>query len=369
MIRIVPEAEFSTADFGRKWDDLLLRSKPNDLGQTHAWNLHWWRRYSGQGPARKELFLLAGEEKGRLDAVWPMFVSRRYGVGVLRWIGSNEGMITDYMGPLLDPKDPDQQLREFVEFLAENKAAWDGLSFELPDWGSVFPAFARTAVVHGAKLGFKWKASMADHSVVIRLGETFDQYLSSLGKKTRAHLRQYLREAAKRGALLSFFEGDAALSNLDALIQLNLERWEVFRSETAQGFLKDVVRDAASAGLSPVVVSLQLDGRHLAMALCWLSANRCVVHSAGVTRDEKYDFSPGTVMYALLAEKLLQMNIRVIDFGPGLEEYKLRLGGTIEDLVRMDVWHSQATRIRLNALELFRSVKGGLRSVQNGAQA
>lgn len=356
-MQILSANELFSDAFAVHWDALLKQCPPHDLGQTSAWNQCWWKYFGCDGVSRKQLLLLADERNGRLEALWPLFVRKRRGLKVIHWIGQSEGMITDYMQPLVPTANRERAVRTLLEFLIEHLKVWDVLDLSVPAWSGFFPVLTKATVVYGLQMGLQWRSGIIDHSSAISLPSSFDEFLASLGATTRSHVRQYLRGAEKAGAQFEIFRGDDIATALPELFRLNAERWKVFAKPSTRGFLTEVVDRVTRAGGTLLLASLRFEEQVIATALCYESQGICYVHSAGVVRQSPKGFSPGTTLYAQLVRSLIEDKCARLDLSPGLEEYKLRLGASVEPIFRFTVWHPKAAYGRWRTLEALRETK------------
>jgi CelD/BcsL family acetyltransferase involved in cellulose biosynthesis len=356
-MRILSTDELSSDAFAIHWNTLLKECPPHDLGQTCAWNQCWWKYFGCGGVSHKQLLLLADERNGRLEALWPLFVRKRRGVQVIHWIGQSEGMITDYMQPLVPAANRERAVRALLEFLLEHPEMWDVLDLSVPLWSGFFPALTKAAVVYGSPLGLQWKSGIMDHSSAISLPASFDELLAALGATTRSHVRQYLRGAEKAGAQFEILRGNEIAPALPELFRLNAERWKVFATPSTRMFLADVVDGVTRAGGTLFLANLRLEQQVIATALCYKDQGACYVHSAGVVRQSPKGFSPGTTLYARLVRSLIEEKCARLDLSPGLEEYKLRLGANVEPIFRFTAWHPKAAYGRWKALEALRETR------------
>jgi CelD/BcsL family acetyltransferase involved in cellulose biosynthesis len=62
-------------------------------------------------------------------------------------------------------------------------------------------------------------------------------------------------------------------------------------------------------------------------------------------------------MYAMLTRSLIEEGCNRLDFSSGLEEYKLRLGASVEPVFRFVLWHNRSRLKRWNLLSQVRSAK------------
>jgi CelD/BcsL family acetyltransferase involved in cellulose biosynthesis len=355
-MRIVPSEEFLGDAFAARWQTLLDHYSPHDLGQTPVWNQCWWRHFGAPGSSAKELFVLADEQSGCLQAVWPFFVRKRHGLRVIHWIGQTEGMITDYMTPIVATPDRERATLALLEFLAERADTWDFLDVTLPGWSSTYPSFTKTTIVHGPRMGLQWKGEIVDHSSSIMLPSTFEAFLESLGNTTRRHIRQYLRGADRAGARFEIASGCAVVRDLPELFRLNAERWAVFNGSSSRHFLTEVTERLAAAG-SLFLASMRMQDQMIATALCYRHDGTTYVHSAGVVRQSPKGFSAGTTLYTHLIRALIDKRCSRLDLSPGLEEYKLRLGASVETVLGFTLWKRSAAYRRWKAIQAVRQTK------------
>jgi CelD/BcsL family acetyltransferase involved in cellulose biosynthesis len=339
MLRLISAEEFGGDALATQWRALSARCQHYDMGQTDAWNRSWWQHYAGQGSSSKELFVVAEEDRGQLLSLWPLFVRKRFGLNVLSWIGQVDGMITDYTMPLLPDNHREKGVQGFLEFLADNASRWDVADLSIPGWSGLLPVFARSAAVYGSRRNLSWSTHIIEHCTAIDLPASFDAFLASLGSTTRSHVRQYLRAVEKSGATLEIVRGRACGAVLPDLLRLNRERWEVFADAHARDFLTDYVAHLPDDNEEVLLASLRTPDKVLAAILVFEHRGVWYLHSAGVDRDASAGFSPGTTMYAMLIKAMIAGGHTRVDMSPGMEEYKLRLGATVDAVFGLTLWH------------------------------
>ena len=357
-MRIIPYDEFKTNEFGNSWKILFNNIDAlGDLGNSYEWSKCWWETYKNAGEAKKDLFVLTDEIKNKIIAIWPLFVRNRYGIKSIHWIGQADGMITDYMAPVLLEQDKDINVMNFIEFLSKNASAWDVVDLQIPQWANLLTPLIKNFILYGENSGLKWKLNVSDHAVVVDLPTDFEKYLSQLGKKTRTHTRQYLRSAIKNNIHLEIFKGASSVEKLPILFELNSRNWQVFQSDLSKKFFLEVAGQFEN-GNSPIflaVLSYKEEG--IATVLGFEKNNTCYIHPAGIIRKQVSGISPGTTMYAYLIQSLIERGFKKLDLSPGLEEYKLRLGGNIEPVYQFLIWHKHSKIDRWRMLNWARKKK------------
>ena len=354
-MRFISCEEFATAEFARAWKRLLRSRLVYDIGNTYEWNRCWWESYREQGPWKKHWFMLAHEKRGgEIDAIFPLIIRSRFGIRIVEFLGQSGGFMTDYLGSIGAPNDRDRMARQLLEFLAANADRWDLASLVLPAWGGELPWYLKTACLPALATTIRWNVEVPQFYVRAQLPRTFDAYLSSLGKKTRTHLRQYLRSAERIGATLDLYRASDATRHVDVLFRLNSQNWRVFGGDGSREFMTRAVQDLAAADESAILGVFRVNGEACGAFQGFEKGTTCFLHTAGVTRRRIAGLSPGTTMYALFIQSLIDRAFEVFNMGPGLEEYKLRLGGSPEPIYSLRLVHKRSRIARWRAFNWSR---------------
>jgi len=338
-MRIVSPEEFESPAFAARWRTLRERCPPCDEGQTKYWNRYWWR-YFGRSSGKKLFVLVEEDDSGELLALWPLFRRRRFGLRVLSWIGQADGMVTDYTMPLVPEEHREKGIRSFLEFIADRASEWDIVDIGIPGWSELMPEFVESAVIHGGRRGLFWDSYVIEHTTSLELGTSFDQYVASLGPNLRRRVRGYLREAEALGATFEILRGRDCATMLPELLRLNQTRWKVFKDRRARDFLMHYIAELPVGEESVFLACLRVNGAVLAAVLGYESKGICYMHSGGVDRNAPGKLNAGTAMWALLFKALMDTGHTRLEWGPGVEEYKLVLGARIDTAYGMTLWHS-----------------------------
>jgi CelD/BcsL family acetyltransferase involved in cellulose biosynthesis len=357
-MRPLTNHEFITQEFADDWRCLLELQLAHDIGNTYEWNKCWWETYSNFGVAKKEFFILADENQGRTSGIWPLFIRRRYGMKIVHWIGQADGMLTDYMGPVFPEGMKDKRVRALLDFLAYNNVLWDIVDFRAPAWSGLIDSLIKNLVLYGEGFGFSWQVRVPDHAVAVDLPDDFEKYLGCLGKRTRTDIRQYLRAANQNHAKLEIYRGDTISERIPALFELSTANWMVFRDNGSKRFLLEVA-EALAAGKENVFLGvLAYEDRAIGAVLGFEHDRVCYLHPAGVLRQQVAGMSPGMTMYAMLVSSLIERKFKRLDLSPGLEEYKLRLGGHVEPVYQFLLWHKKSKIKRWRLFDWARRTTG-----------
>lgn len=301
------QASFSPDLIGA-WNEILSKEGHcHDLGQTPEWCFQWSETYSN---VWKRLALVESSE-----SIFPLMIRKEAGLRVLSWIGQRGGMMSDYsggageFGGLLDA---------LVDF-----DGWDVANLQFPHWqqetGGLLKALLRYEK-------FLWRVDVSDQSVVIDLPASFDEWLAVLARTPRTQSKRYARKVDEGIARFEILTGEEMIPAVDALIANNQTRWDVLRLKKDADFLRKSVCDLQH-NTRLFLARLSDDSGCPAACLGYVSERSVFIHTAGIQREDFHGMAPGVAMYTLLVREMIRRNMRVIDFCPGLEEYKFRLGG------------------------------------------
>jgi CelD/BcsL family acetyltransferase involved in cellulose biosynthesis len=338
MHRIISTAEFESDAFATQWRALLERCTHYDEGQTECWNRCWWRHYGTS--SGKELFVVVEEEDGQLLSLWPLFLRKRFGLRVLSWIGQVDGMITDYTMPLLPDHHREKGSRAFIEFLADNTSRWDVADLSIPGWSGLLSVMVKSVAVHGMRRKLSWDTHIIEHTSPVDMGTSFDTYVASLGRNSRENVRRFLRDADRLGATFEIARGRDCAAWLPDLLRLNRRRWKVFEDPRAREFITSYIAGLPIGNESVFLARLRIQDNVLATVLGFDSHGTCYMHAGGIDRDAPGKLNAGTAMWMMLFKAMIAGGHTRLDWGPGVEEYKLLLGANVDSLFGMTIWHS-----------------------------
>lgn len=140
---------------------------------------------------------------------------------------------------------------------------------------------------------------------------------------------------------------------LDPIVDIHRRRNRQLRAVAGlddprkRALFEDTVRAQAGAGRVRLL-TLRLQGQIAAYAICFEASGRLHVYS-NMAAPDWLDFSPGTIVNAeLVMDASRDPGIRAVDWGPGVQRYKLsgaRLH--IEHLCHLRAWSSTSYRLTL----------------------
>jgi hypothetical protein len=203
-------------------------------------------------------------------------------------------------------------------------------------------AEAVAAAFGGREMVEGWTLNMEREDVcpVATLPEgTFDDYLATLGKKSRHEIRRKLRRAEAAGDV-TLVDSPDPIADLDAFIDLHQRRWGedgLFKpgpgGEASRVFFRRLFELMGPDGAVRLTF-LSVGARRIAAGVHLEADDGYLYYNAGVDPDAR-DLSPGVVMVAKYIERAMAAGKRRMDFLRGDEPYKYEWGAQDEPLQRL----------------------------------
>jgi CelD/BcsL family acetyltransferase involved in cellulose biosynthesis len=270
-----------------------------------AWLETWWDHRGGG-----ELMLVEGD-----TALIPLRLER----GRLEFVGEPD--LTDYHSPL--GPDTAETLAKFVADLP------GGIRIELDS----LPEEAASVVARGLRDGgFDPRMSRHETAAVLRLPDSFDEYLASLGKKERHEMRRKRRrfEADLGPAHVERRSGPTAVATFAAMHRTASGPKGSFMTEEMEQFFSALHQRAGA------VVDFVVDGsgNDAAAVFSFVSGGGYYLYNSAYDPRVAHQ-SPGIVLLSLLVQNCIATGCRIFDFLKGDEPYKFRHGATARPLWRV----------------------------------
>jgi CelD/BcsL family acetyltransferase involved in cellulose biosynthesis len=184
--------------------------------------------------------------------------------------------------------------------------------------------------------------------VTLPFGADFDEYLGTLGKKSRHEIRRKLRRAETSGDIVLTDSTDP-LRDLEAFIDLHQRRWgadglfpPTAGGEASRLFFRRLFEEDGPDG--PLGLAfLTVGGNRIAAGVHFRTADGYLYYNAGIDPDAR-DLSPGVLMVAAYVRRALTEGCRRLDFLRGDEPYKYEWGAVDEPIQRLLVRRAGGTR-------------------------
>ncbi len=255
----------------------------------------------------------------------------------------------DYATLLADPGDLPAVAGAVVEHLADPASAdpshpmpWDVVDLRRLRCGD--PAADALEQAFGdrrAQAGWRVALEREDVCPVASLpeGGTFDEYLATLGKKSRHEIRRKIRRAEAAGEVALEDSGDP-LADLDEFIDLHQRRWGedgLFKpgpgGDASRTFFRRLFELLAPDGTVKLTF-LRVGERRIAAGVHLETEDSFLYFNAGVDPEAR-ELSPGVVMVARYVERAIAQGKRRMDFLRGDEPYKYEWGAVDEPIQRL----------------------------------
>lgn len=252
------------------------------------------------------------------DALAPLAYSARR----LEFVGHRD--LVDYRSPL--GRGAAGLIRDAVDELpAGTTVRFDSL-----------PAEAAEPIGAGLReLGLEVVAAVHDAAAVLSLPASFDDYLTSIGKKERHELRRKRRRFEESGGTLELLrdvqDGDA----FEQFVELH-RRSEGRKGSFMTGRMKSFFRDLLTQPGWEIDALVGESGEVAAASFGYVDDSGYFLYNSAY-EPRLRSLSPGQVMLGLLIERAIEEGRRIFDFLKGDETYKLRLGATERPLYEIVV--------------------------------
>ncbi len=272
---------------------------------TPDWAAAWW---DGYGAGARPAVHACRDESGALGAILPVYVRRRGGVTIARFLGHGPA---DELGPVCGAADRDRTASALVEVVAGLDA--DVLVAEQLPGGQQWPRRLGRA---------PWRTESSPSLAVPEGG--WEAYLAGRSANLRQQIRRRTRGLERRGSVTYRLADEASLErDMDTLFRLHRARWGSTPTDFEEApFHRDVARRALRSGWLRLWI-LELDDRPVAAWHGFRVGTVTSYYQAG--RDPAFDGDAvGFVLLAHTIREAMREGAREYRFGRGAEPFKLR---------------------------------------------
>ena len=346
------------------WDDLAARTEWATPFSEWAFHRAWWDAY---GASAHDQTLVITDEAGELVGIAPLmhrheveptdaethtkmrqtdnrrltavaptakavFFGASYHADYATLLAANEDQAAvgdAVVGHLAQPADLDD----------EHPAPWDVVDLRRlrcgdPAADELAGAFGRREIAEG------WTLNVEREDVcpvtTLPLGADFEEFLGTLGKKSRHEIRRKLRRAESVGEV-RLTDSDDALAELPEFIDLHQRRWGddgLFPAtpggEASRLFFRRMFEEHPAIRLAFLTVG----DRRIAAGVHFRTRDGYLYYNAGVDPDAR-ELSPGVLMVAAYIQRAIGEGCRRMDFLRGNEPYKYEWGAVDEPIQRL----------------------------------
>jgi CelD/BcsL family acetyltransferase involved in cellulose biosynthesis len=284
----------------------------------------WWDNY-GRCDKRALLNITIGLSGGRLVALAPLVVVRRFGFRFLEWAGAN---VFDYQDLLLEDH-------------ADKRFFWEAIR----DSRTYDLAFMRSIGRNAASYEFLSEAarparSSTGYSLALEWNSEQDWMKNALSRSRRQQLRRKRRLLQERGDLnfQVHSSGSIPTAVFESLLQQKLD-WAVTGRkgglfgdpDKAMPLLRRLARAAQESGTLHLSW-LSCDNAIIAAHFGFLHHNKLHYYIPSYSREWR-EFSPGDVLLSCLIGWCIDNNVSALDFMKGDHGYKLSYANERTELV------------------------------------
>jgi CelD/BcsL family acetyltransferase involved in cellulose biosynthesis len=302
-----------------QWNNVLSKSKDNEVFLTWEWLSTWWRHYGKD----RELKILLAEDGEKIVAIAPLMCSiyKLFGLR-LRKMEFLGGKHTDLRNFVLTDKGA-ESLKLFLKYLG--KLDWDCLEF------SEIPETAESIAILRGMLGktYMQNEKVSSACFYIPFCASWDVFLKELGGNMRRNLRRRMKRLEEKHNITFRMQDDinSLQQDVETFVHLHQKRWSYKGFEGSFGedprfrdFILDISKCFAEKGWLkfPFLIA---DDEPISVALCFEYNNTMYYYHPGF--DPAYSkFGVGNLLLARLIEYSIRKGLAKFDFLAGTEPYK-----------------------------------------------
>jgi CelD/BcsL family acetyltransferase involved in cellulose biosynthesis len=330
------------AEVADEWRRLAESTGAGIFG-TPEWAEAWWDAHG----AGRLAVRACRDEAGNLGAVLPLYVRRRAGVTVVRFLGRGPA---DELGPVCVAADRDRTAAALLEAIGRLDA--DVLLAEQLPGDQGWPE--RLA-------GESWRI---ESSPTLALpGAGWEAYLAGRSANLRQQIRRRTRALDQRGAAYRLAGEESLERDLDTLFLLHRARWGSKQTDFEDTpFHREIARRALARGWLRLWI-LELDEHPVAAWHGFRVGGVTSYYQAG--RDPAFDrLAPGTVLLAHSIRSAIEEGAREYRFGRGAEPFKYRFAGDDPGLESVILTRTTRGRTAERVARTARSTRNAVRRVR-----
>ena len=306
---------------GRDWDE-VLRSANGTIFQSHAFVTAWLRCYADTAsPA-----VVIAEGQTGIEAILPLAT---HNVRVMK-------MKCRVLSPIgvCGPDNMFHNLGAMVRSEASGAeealaSAIAGQRWDLLDLRFLADKNSNEGVKEA--LGQRWRVDSLPPTACPSIELPEGDVINVIGTRSRRSIRSTLRrlETEERIAFRTVTSPEEVLAVCNEHIDLHKMRWakkggSIFSKERHVHLVREMVRIVAERRQGAFYAA-DIDGKPAARLLCFYDGEWCRAYQLSVN-DEFLDSVPGYLIFYEAMKDVQSKGMKRIDFGPGDDVYKFRLG-------------------------------------------
>lgn len=327
------------------WNELLAHTPRADFFRSFTWLETYWRHYGAT--QRLRLLIVRDDAAANPQAVVGIVpltvISEKSKLGSLRILTYPAAYWGSHYGPIGAAQK--EILAAALAHLARTRRDWDLVDLRFAPDAALDPAATAATMT---RFGFGPTSTIVDHTSLIDLPASLEEYFAGRAKKWQANYGRMFRNLSKLGDLrcvryrpqgAEAGDGEPRWDLYDTCEALARRSWQgsstdgtTLTHEPIRPFLRDLHAAACKAGAADVTL-LYLDGAPLAFLYGYHYRGRMFCLRTGF--DARLAAaSVGYVVYMQLIEDAIRRGDHVIDLGPGSLDAKRPLYMRVEPILR-----------------------------------
>ncbi|MEW6378720.1 MAG: GNAT family N-acetyltransferase [bacterium] len=310
------------------WNRLVQRSSNRAITQTWEWLYTWWEIYGDE----RYLFIILGSEGEEIIGIAPLSIHReniRYfkllPYKTAGFLGSGRTSERNVVSDYLDLIIREGREKDFIDGLVKclsGLPAWDEIILE-----NVSAESPASTLLHEAarKNGLNFQITKRTPSILIKLPDTWDEYLQSIQGSLRYKITRGRKEFNKLSGTYHVVQHEHELSKaFDDLEALHQHRWQgkgqpgAFFSRKWKAFHKKLIPLAFNNGWLKLCF-LHLENRPVAANYNFAFDNKIHFFQAGLIPHENTHVRLGLLLHSYCIEEAIHEGYKEYDF--------LKIGG------------------------------------------
>ena len=376
QVEIVKEEKFR--DLKIEWDQLLSLSSTNAVYLTWEWLFTWWEIF---GDDRRELFIIAVRENGQLIGIAPLIIHNVEDFNLftfrrIEFLGTGEEekdeVCSNYMDFIIAKGMEKEVINEIGGFLVNKQCiAWDELLLSSVSKDSLNLELFIERFSESTKC--KIKRAKILSCPYIKLTDDWEQYLKSLGDKTRRNIRKDRRELLNNGSLeYEAYNQADTYKYFDDFMSLHRKRWgdrlnqDAFSSDKFVSFHKNLSSLFSQKGWLKISF-LKHDKKIIAASYHFIYNGRLYAYQVGCDDEYNKKFSIGITEFGFNIEDAIKKGYKEYDFYKASSvSYKWRMAKDKREVQDILIFRKDFKYYLVTCIRYLKTVRRKIKSLCRG---
>lgn len=331
------------------WESILFKSQQPSITQTWEWMKTWWDVYGEE----RDLMVVCGRKNDKLVGIAPFSRRKQFtkyfkilNFKTLNLIGSGNttarGVVSDYLDFIIEQGFEDVFVNGFFRFISI-KNIWDEILLENISINSPLPEKCNK---YAAKNNLKYSIINKNPCALIKLPDSWDDFLKTLSSSMRYKINRGRRELKKVGGNYREVNSEAELPEaFKQLERLHQNRWQSkgelgsFSSPEWKKFHKQLMELLLPKGMLKLSF-LEINNKPVAANYNFLFNKKIHFFQSGVIPHENKHIRVGLLLHSFCIEEAINEGCTEYDFlsigtsGPG---YKSMWENHFRDMLNLRI--------------------------------